>query len=468
MARLKLLFVTDIVPAPIDCGQRVRLRGLTSACRKVADVTLIAPRPQDEADVQGIEQDFEQVFWIDDAGPSGLRNRMSCALKTAIAAGGIPSWSKILRYMPYVDACARANPAQFDLIWAERPHIARLCAAHPEKTVIDLDDLEHLKIRGQMKLARGFWLRLKLAYRYAFYRWIEVVWTRKHLATVVCSPEDKDYLLANHCKNAIIVPNGAALPLGPRPEARPGGDMRLLFLANLAYEPNADALRFLQGEILPELLRVAPEAKVDVVGRFGLTEPVASPALRFRGFVDDLAEALSEYDMLIAPLRYGGGTKLKVIDAMARGLPVLTTAVGAEGLGLTHRVSVWLAETPAQFVEGALRLKSDPEFAARMAAKAQDVFAERFDWPSIERRLAKFLFAATDYKLRGSPTEARRSAEAEAFSGIGKDTRKNPGLGEPSREPIAGSMLPAALLNRPPYFAAAVGSATGLSESVRR
>ncbi len=409
MARKKLLFIIDRAPLPINSGQNVRIRGLTAACRRIADVTLIAPRPASADDCRQVEADFARVVWIDDERAAGFWDSALCVAKTAHRAGGAPIASKIARFMPYVRAIERANPARFDMIWAERPHIGRLCGEFGYKTIVDLDDLEHIKIRRQMALVRSAPEKMKLAYRYLYSRRLELIWTRKLFAIVVCSLEDSDYLARHGCVNALVVPNGAGLPVeAQRIQPTHGPDPRLLFLGNLAYGPNVDALEFLAADILPELLRDAPGATLDVIGANAPENFSGGAAMQFRGYVDDLAAAAGDYDMLIAPLRYGGGTKIKVLDAMTQGLPVITTGVGAEGLGLTHGVDVWLAETPSEFVEGVLRLKRDPEFSARLAANARERVAEYFIWPAIETRLANWLDSARPPQSAGSrPTAVR-------------------------------------------------------------
>jgi glycosyltransferase involved in cell wall biosynthesis len=120
--------------------------------------------------------------------------------------------------------------------------------------------------------------------------------------------------------------------------------------------------------------------------------------VRHLGFVDDLAAAIGRYDAVIAPLRYGGGTKLKVLDAMARGAPVITTRVGAEGLGLTDGVNVLLAETPEEFAECVRRLRADRDWGERIATNARDHVARTLTWPAIQSRLAAWLRNAQSHR----------------------------------------------------------------------
>ena len=397
MARRRILFVTDVTPLPLSSGQRVRVRHLLAACRRVADVTLVAPPPDDPAKRRQIEGECARVVWVGDTPLERGWRGVKLTAATAATMAGLPFPSNVALYRPFVAAIDQADPAGADLIWAERPHIAKLCAAFAGKTIVDLDDLDHVKHARQRSELSGWRDRAKAAYRAAYYRRLEIKWARRLFASVVCSEEDRAYLVRHGCANAIAVPNGADLPThAPRRTLTGATPPRIVFLGNMGYPPNADGLAYFVERILPPLLKAAPGATCDVIG------PNASDAMRarfgqsvrFRGFADDLGAALADYDSMAVPLRVGGGTKLKVLDAMACALPVVTTSIGAEGLSLTHRAEAWIADTPEAFVEGLLALNRDPELAARMAANARAHVAARFSWPVIEERLARWLAEA--------------------------------------------------------------------------
>jgi glycosyltransferase involved in cell wall biosynthesis len=395
--RKKLLFITDAAPLPLDRGQRIRIRSLLAACSAVADVALIAQKPAAAADRQTIEAEFPRVIWIgDDATPGGWQG-VKRLVETGLASIGLPSPGKIAHYLPYMNALKAAGPASFDLIWAERPHIARLCRSFAGKTIVDLDDLEHLKIAHQLNIAKTPLAWIKHFYRYWLYRRVETVWTRRFFASVVCSQKDRAYLRRHGGGDALVVPNASDLATTaerqPRAEAAP---LRLVFLGNLDYPPNADALEYFIADIFSALVQARSEVQLDVIG----PNPQGAGAaklprnVRLRGFVDDLGAALAQYDMMVAPLRVGAGTKLKVLDALKVGLPVVATSIGAEGLELTHGKDLWIADTASGLIEGILRLKRDPELAEKMAANAKEHVAERFSWPAIEARLATWLAQA--------------------------------------------------------------------------
>ncbi len=396
-ARKSLLFVTDVFPFPLDRGQRVRVKNLLAACGLAFDVTFVGPAPARDLERQEVEKHCVRSVYL---GPTSLgwSDRLSLAARTTRVAPGIPRIATFRRYASLVAALREVRPETFDFVWAERPHIARFVSEFRAKTILDLDDIEHLKIARSRRLESTSFDRARSAYRYAFYRHLEVSWSRRFLASVVCSEEDRGYLDKRGCKNAIVVPNGAnySRAWNSPPSARTrdvGAPLRVVFLGNVGSTPNADAIAFFDDQVMPTLRAQARETTFDVIG------PGASPALvarygsrvGFRGFVPDLGAALAEYDVLAAPLRFGGGTKLKVLDAMAYSIPVVTTAVGAEGLSLEHGQSAWLAETGPAIAAGILRIKRDNDLRERLVSNAYSLVRDRFSWEAIQQRLAAWL-----------------------------------------------------------------------------
>jgi glycosyltransferase involved in cell wall biosynthesis len=405
--RRKLLFVADLFPYPLDRGQHVRVQNLLAACGQACEVTFVGPAPAPGVDRREVEQHCTRVVYLT-APNAPWRKRLSDLARTARLAPGVPWPATLRRNEAFVAALSEVRPETFDLVWAERPHIARLCADFRSRTIIDLDDIEHVKVARRFRVQRNAAERAHSAYRYMLFRHLELSWSRQFLASVVCSENDRAYLVRHGCRNAIVVPNGPgsrSMVLPARRPRDPASPLRIAFLGNVDSVPNADAIAWFADDILPALRAHFPEAILDVIG------PGATPAIReryasrahFRGFVDDLGAALAEYDLLVAPLRFGGGTKLKVLDAMAHGVPVVTSSVGAEGLSLTNGEHVLLADTVDETVEGILSIKRDPDLADRLVTNAFTVVSDLFSWETIQHRLADWL---RDLQPR-APSESR-------------------------------------------------------------
>jgi GT2 family glycosyltransferase len=143
----------------------------------------------------------------------------------------------------------------------------------------------------------------------------------------------------------------------------------LLFIGNLAHRPNADAVLFFMREVYPRLRGEVPGVRLDIIGDFGSDAIAAynSQEVRVRGYVPDVEPYLRDARVFIAPLRFGAGIKGKVGEAMAHGIPVVTTSIGAEGFGLTHEFDVMIADDPESFATAIRQLYSDKELWQRVA-----------------------------------------------------------------------------------------------------
>jgi GT2 family glycosyltransferase/glycosyltransferase involved in cell wall biosynthesis len=171
----------------------------------------------------------------------------------------------------------------------------------------------------------------------------------------------------------------------------------MLFLGSFRHEPNVVALDWFVNEVLPRIAarqRQArrPEARLVVVGSDApQRHPYAdrAPAVEIRGFVDDVREPLSRYAVFVCPVRSGSGVRVKLLEAFASGIPVVSTRIGAEGLAREPGEFCSLADQPEQFAEEVLRVFDDPTQAAEMAARARSEVVANWDMAAITARLVE-------------------------------------------------------------------------------
>ncbi len=172
---------------------------------------------------------------------------------------------------------------------------------------------------------------------------------------------------------------------------RDAGSRRLLFLGNLLHPPNSVALRFFLQEVWPGLRRRNAELQLDVVGepgRFREGAP-APPGVVFHGVVEDVRPFMAAACLMVAPILSGSGTRLKVLEAFAAGVPVISTALGCEGLEIENGREVLLAESPEDFIEGALRMADHPEDSAVLARRARQLVESCYTWSAIAVELER-------------------------------------------------------------------------------
>lgn len=181
----------------------------------------------------------------------------------------------------------------------------------------------------------------------------------------------------------------------PQP-APPAAD--LVFAGSMDWMPNIDGVSWFAAEILPLLRKHLPECTVAVAGR-APTAPIralgeADPRMKVTGTVPDIRPWMWGSKVSIVPLRVGGGTRLKIYEAMAAGIPVVSTTIGAEGLAYTDGEDILIADSPEQFADACRRLLADPALAARIGANARHLVASRFSWDHVVGDFASILEAA--------------------------------------------------------------------------
>ena len=196
------------------------------------------------------------------------------------------------------------------------------------------------------------------------------------------------------------VPTGVDLDYfrSPHP-APPGGG--LVFVGSMDWMPNIDGISWFLDEVLPLIRARRPETVITVVGRKPgpalLARAADDPLLCITGTVPDVRPHLWSAAVSIVPLRIGGGTRLKIYESMAAGVPVVSTSIGAEGLDVLSGGNILLGDTPQAFAAGCLELLGDPARRRDLASAGHDLVASRYSWEQVARRFEQLLPGAPGF-----------------------------------------------------------------------
>ena len=198
------------------------------------------------------------------------------------------------------------------------------------------------------------------------------------------SDDDARYFAGLGAKRVVVVPNGVDCEAYDRmPAAERTGPPTILYVGSLEWPPNASAAHFLASEVLPAVRRRVPGARLTIVGKGPSPELLALASaddhVHVAGHVPDVAPYFRTADVLAVPLEAGGGTRLKILEAFAAGLPVVGTPVGCEGIAATDGRH-FVIERRADFSNAIARVLLDADGRRRLAAQARLLARERYDW----------------------------------------------------------------------------------------
>jgi glycosyltransferase involved in cell wall biosynthesis len=205
------------------------------------------------------------------------------------------------------------------------------------------------------------------------------------------SEDDREELRRVSDRPSAVIPNGvdtSALRPSPLP-----GTPTVLFTGTFGYAPNAEALRWLLAEIWPAVRSRLPTAELLVVGK-GVPDDVAGLAgdgVTLAGWVPEMQPWFDRAQAVIVPMRSGGGTRLKVLDGLASGRPLVSTTMGAMGVDVRDGEHVVLADGAEAFAAAVVRVLGDPALAARLGAAGRRVAEDVYDWHAIGDRLEGLL-----------------------------------------------------------------------------
>jgi sugar transferase (PEP-CTERM/EpsH1 system associated) len=172
----------------------------------------------------------------------------------------------------------------------------------------------------------------------------------------------------------------------------------LVFTGSMDWLPNEDAILYFVDAILPLIKQQCPEVSLEVVGRSPSRKLQAlaetEKSMRLTGWVEDIRPFVARDSICIVPLRIGGGTRLKIFEAMAMGKAVVSTSVGAEGLPVQSGENILLADTPNDFADSVVSLLRDANERRRLGTSARALVQEKYSWPRVAESFARTLHDA--------------------------------------------------------------------------
>jgi glycosyltransferase involved in cell wall biosynthesis len=268
-----------------------------------------------------------------------------------------------------------ASGERFDVAWFSRVQTYHWFAdlVDANLRVVDIDDLQGdkrmLELSDRLASARGPLARLRKLQGYEdSRRWEKLTKAIGERARVVaCSAHDARKL-SELGLDAYVVPNCYDRKGHPGPPSLPEAP-RVLMQGSLPYGPNARGVEWLVNEVWPLVRLRIPDAELRLVGRANkaIERFADRPGVEVIGFVDDISMEVQNARVCVVPIHFGGGTRIKILEAFAHMRPVVSTTVGAAGLAVSHDHDILIADDPKSFAENVVRVLLDRSLAQRLA-----------------------------------------------------------------------------------------------------
>jgi len=201
-----------------------------------------------------------------------------------------------------------------------------------------------------------------------------------------CSEHDQKYFSQFVPSNKItVIPNGVVIESSANKAVKPSHT--ILFMGLLSYIPNSDAMKFYFESIHEQVKYNVPDLKVTIIGKnppdWLLEKAKADSSIKVLGFVDSLKEYFEEAAVCICPLRFGSGTRLKILEYMAASKPIVSTSIGAEGIEVKNNKNIFISDSPVDFSEKIVELLENSDLAKKIGENARELVSTRYNWELI-------------------------------------------------------------------------------------
>jgi len=401
--RLSILYVSPIPVSPPRFGAQARMHGLMTQLARRHELTAVMLY-DDEFDVEECQRAMEaycrDVVLVPKAyvGLAKLPTRLLQLRSLASTR----SWERGLAAAPAMKSALDRilRTRRFDLVNLEFSFLGECNLRQappkerPPRLVVDSHNMDYELARQSARAGRSLARRLYAGVNWRKLRREELGTYRDADGVYLCSAEDERRLLeVIPGVRTTVIPNAADVDYyQPRRTDPPPDGRTVVFFGHLSYAPNVDGVIYFLEEIWPRVAEAHPEARLKLIGGrpSRSLQLLAGPRVELTGFVPDLRPHLAAATAVVVPLRLGGGTRLKIVEAMAMGKAIVSTPLGAEGIKAVPGRDLLIEDQPEAFAEGVNRLLSDPALAARLGQSARRLAVERYSWSGAAQALEGF------------------------------------------------------------------------------
>ena len=400
--RLSILYVSQMPASPPRFGAQARVHGLMTELASRHDLTAVM-LVDNEFDIEecrlAMQAYCREVILIPNPhGRDGLAKRLLQLRSLASAR----SFERLRVTVPAMQQALEEvlRSRRFDIVNLEFTYLghcdlrqAPSCEKLPQ-LVVDSHEIAYDLARQFAQSGNSRGRRLFAGANWRKLRREELAAYRAADGVCLCSAADEQRLLEQVPGiSTAVIPNAADVeyfqprPTDPSPDGR-----TVVYFGLLSTVPNVDGVTHFVRDIWPQIVEAHPQVRFKIIG--GRPPPallaLAGPRVELTGFVPDLRPHLAAAAAVVVPLRLGGGTRLKIVEAMAMGKAIVSTTLGAEGIEAVPGRDLLIEDQPAAFANAVSRLLNDHSSAARIGQSARRLAVERYAWSGAARALEGF------------------------------------------------------------------------------
>lgn len=404
---MRILFLSSWFPYPADNGSKIRIFNLIKQLSNHHEVDLLSftSEPVDNLRLAEMRTYCHMVKVLDKPVFNPGRRRAIMAFFSRKPRSVVDTYSPNMQRLVW-----RAGQEQkFDLVIASQlgtaiythsiPGVSKLIEEVELSTLYEQYITQHQPIK-------------KLRHGLMWWKWVnytnELV-RESNGCTVVSEKERQKLLHISHgTKNwkdsrpIKVIPNGVDMKFYNSDYGQPE-PYTLSYVGALTYNANFDAAQYFLKKIYPLIKANCPEVRFSITGkldRVPLHRLPAAQGVSFTGYLDDIRPVLARSWVSVVPLRIGGGTRLKILESLALGTPVVSTRKGAEGLDLVDGRDILIADDPGSFAECVIRLLKNPELREKLGQNGRKAVAAHYDWNRIGSAFRDFVDVVAKRRLQ--------------------------------------------------------------------
>ncbi len=390
----RILFISWWWPYPADNGSKIRIYNLLRHLSQYYRVVLLSFAEADEAQPEQVEHllgvcESVEVIRKPHFDPAGLKALL----------GYFSRWPRSLvdTYSTEMEQAVQRAAAQqpIDLVIASQMGTMRYLDILPHIPNV-LEEVELALLRDTVQYTSSAVVRLRAQMTLAKTESAIQHLMARGVVITTASETEEGFLRQFAPPGTVIevIPNGVDTQLHrPDPAVEPEAN-RLIYTGAVTYFANYDAVAYFVRKVWPLVRERNPEACFTVTGStrgVDVSDLAAVPGVHFSGYLPSVADAVRQHWALVVPLLSGGGTRLKILEAMALGTPVISTRKGAEGIHARSGEHLLIADSPVEMADAVCRLLADPGLRARLSQAGRTLVEKEYDWSVIGGQLVNVI-----------------------------------------------------------------------------